>query len=148
MGFTAAFAHTNTGHAPAAASAPQQHDWGMAGSAQATQRTITLQMSDDMRFTPDHFTVQQGETVRLRVVNQGQVMHEAVLGSRASLASHAQMMVQHPGMAHAEPFMAHVAPGDSEDLIWSFNRAGTFDFACLLPGHYQAGMSGTFTVTP
>ena len=51
-------------------------------------------------------------------------------------------------MEHAEPYMAHVAPGEREDLVWHFNRPGTFDFACLIPGHYQAGMQGRFTVTP
>ncbi len=104
-------------------------------------------MGDDMRFSPAHFTVKKGETLRLRVVNKGQVMHEVVLGTKASLAQHAQMMLKYPGMEHAEPYMAHVAAQKSEDLVWHFNRAGSFDFACLIPGHYQAGMTGTFTVT-
>lgn len=151
--FHPAFAHGNTGstghagHASAAAS-PEQKDWGMGGHSQDAQRTITLNMTDDMRFTPSHFSVKQGETVRLRVVNQGQVMHEVVLGTKASLDQHAQMMLKYPGMEHAEPYMAHVASGKSEDLVWNFNRPGQFDFACLIAGHYQAGMTGTFTVTP
>lgn len=147
-GFYTAFAHSNAEHAPAGPVAKEQKDWGIAGSAQAGQRTITLAMTDDMRFTPNHFTVKQGETVRLRVLNQGQLMHEVVLGTQASLNAHAQMMLQHPGMAHAEPYMAHVAPGKQEDVVWHFNRAGSFDFACLVPGHFQSGMTGSFTVTP
>ena len=50
-------------------------------------------------------------------------------------------------MEHDAPYMAHVAAGKSQDLVWKFNRAGQFDFACLIVGHYQAGMRGTFTVT-
>jgi uncharacterized cupredoxin-like copper-binding protein len=49
-------------------------------------------------------------------------------------------------MEHDEPWMAHVEPGRSGDLIWTFNRTGEFEFACLLPGHYQAGMRGTIRV--
>ena len=146
-GASATFAHGNISHT----SAPiikEQKAWGIAGDAKNAQRTITLNMTDDMRFAPSHFSVKKGETLNLRVVNKGQVMHEMVLGTQASLDEHAQMMLKYPGMEHAEPYMAHVAPGKAEDLVWNFNRAGTFDFACLIAGHYQAGMTGTFTVTP
>ena len=101
-----------------------------------------------MRFTPDHITVQQGETLRLRVENKGQILHEVVLGTPATLDEHAQLMVKFPTMEHDEPYMAHVAPGETGDLLWQFNRAGNFDFACLIAGHFQAGMRGTITVTP
>ena len=143
---SATFAHGNTSHT----SAPiikEQKAWGIAGDPKDAQRTITLNMSDDMRFAPSHFSVKKGETLNLRVVNKGQVMHEVVLGTQASLDEHAKMMLKYPGMEHAEPYMAHVAPGQSENLVWSFNRAGNFDFACLIAGHYQAGMTGRFTVT-
>ena len=43
--------------------------------------------------------------------------------------------------------MAHVAAGKSADLIWHFNRAGDFDFACLIAGHFQAGMRGSIKVS-
>ena len=66
----------------------------------------------------------------------------------ATLDAHAEAMRRHPGMEHEEPHMAHVAPGRQQDLVWRFNRAGRFDFACLIAGHYEAGMRGTFTVTP
>ena len=154
VGATASFSHESTGHrahgaheSPAAA-APQQQAWGVAGAPERAQRAITLRMTDDMRFSPSHFTVKRGETVRLRVENKGQVMHEVVLGTKDSLADHAAMMRQHPGMEHAEAHMAHVAPQAAKDLVWHFNRAGQFDFACLIAGHYEAGMRGTFTVAP
>ena len=145
---SAVFAHGNESHAPVGPVAKEQKAWGIAGDAKDAKRTITLDMTDNMRFTPNHFEVKRGETVRLRVVNQGQVMHEVVLGTKATLDEHAQMMMKFPGMEHAEPYMAHVAPRKSEDLVWKFNQAGQFDFACLIAGHYQAGMTGTFTVVP
>ena len=141
-----AWAHGNSTHA--ASSVKEQKPWGIGGDAKAATRTITLRMSDDMRFTPNRFSVKQGETVRLRVVNQGQVMHEVVLGTQASLDEHAAMMRQHPDMEHGEAHMAHVKPGRKDDLVWNFNRTGSFDFACLVAGHFEAGMRGSFTVTP
>jgi uncharacterized cupredoxin-like copper-binding protein len=39
-----------------------------------------------------------------------------------------------------------VAPGKTGEIVWTFNRAGQFDFACLIAGHYQAGMIGKITV--
>ncbi|MEB5964573.1 cupredoxin family protein [Comamonas testosteroni] len=143
---SASVAHGNASHADGPV-IREQKPWGIAAEAQEVQRSLTIQMTDDMRFSPSHFIVKKGETLRLRVVNQGQLMHEMVLGTKASLGEHAQMMLRHPGMEHAEPFMAHVAPGKAEDLVWNFNRTGEFDFACLIPGHYQAGMTGRLTVT-
>ncbi|KGH27525.1 MULTISPECIES: cupredoxin family protein [Comamonas] len=143
---SASFAHGNNTHA----SSPvikEQKPWGIAAEAGGARRTITIQMTDDMRFNPSHFSVKKGETLRLRVVNKGHLMHEMVLGTRASLDEHAQMMLKYPGMEHAEPYMTHVAAGQTEDMVWSFNRAGNFDFACLIAGHYQAGMTGRITVT-
>ena len=151
MSATAGHAHgpaAQGGHGATSAVPAQQHDWGIAGNGADASRTIVLRMTDDMRFTPAHFDVRQGETVRLRVENRGQVLHEVVLGTAQTLQAHAEAMRKFPGMEHDEPYMAHVAPGGREDLIWRFNRAGRFDFACLLPGHYEAGMRGTFTVTP
>jgi len=57
-------------------------------------------------------------------------------------------MQKFPGMEHDAPYMAHVRAGQRGDIVWHFNRPGTFDFACLIPGHYEAGMTGTITVRP
>ena len=143
---SASFAHGNNAHASGPV-VKEQKPWGIAAETREAQRTITIEMTDDMRFSPSHFSVKKGETLRLRVVNKGLLMHEMVLGTRASLDEHAQMMLKFPTMEHGEPYMAHVLPGKSDDLVWNFNRAGSFDFACLIPGHYEAGMRGTITVT-
>lgn len=148
-GTSAAWSHGNGDHdQPKAAAIKEQKPWGIAGDAKAVQRTITVRMTDDMRFAPSHITAKQGETVRLRVENKGQILHEVVLGTQATLAEHAQWMLKFPGMEHDEPYMAHVVAGKTGDLLWNFNRAGNFDFACLIAGHLQAGMKGTITVTP
>ncbi len=126
----------------------EQKPWGIAAEPQAAQRTVTIRMTDNMRFSPTHINVREGDTLRLRAVNQGQVMHELVLGTREELLAHAELMKKHPGMEHDEPYMAHVAPRQRGDIVWTFNRPGDFEFACLIPGHWDAGMRGTLRVSP
>ena len=143
----ASFGHQS--HAQAKATVvKEQKDWGIAGDAKAVQRTLRVTMSDQMRFTPARFTVKQGETVRLVIKNQGKLLHELVIGTPQELDAHAALMVKFPDMAHDEPYMAHVPPGGSGELVWTFNRPGEFKFACLIAGHYQAGMTGQIIVTP
>jgi uncharacterized cupredoxin-like copper-binding protein len=124
----------------------EQKEWGIAGDARQAKRTISLMMADTMRFTPDKLDVKQGETVRIVVRNQGQMLHEFVIGTTKALDAHAALMVKFPNMEHDEPDMAHVHPGKTGEIIWTFSRPGEFDFACLIAGHYQAGMVGKINV--
>ena len=143
-----AFAHGNAEHADKAASdiPKEQQEWGIAGDAKSVSRTIAIVMTDEMRFVPDHFEVGLGEIVRITLENRGAVMHEMVIGTPQTLKEHAELMQRFPGMEHDEPWMAHVAPGGRGEMIWEFNRAGEFEFACLIAGHFQAGMVGTIRV--
>ena len=124
----------------------EQKEWGIAGDAKSVKQTINLSMSDTMRFTPDKIEVKQGDTVRIMLKNTGTQMHELVIGTKKELDEHAALMVKFPTMEHSEPYMAHVAPGKTGEIIWTFNKPGNFDFACLIAGHYQAGMVGKITV--
>ncbi len=124
----------------------EQKAWGIAGDDRPGLRTIEFKMSDNMRFTPDKLEVKQGQTLKLVLRNTGAVMHEFVLGTKKELDEHATLMLKFPTMEHNEPYMAHVAPGKTGQIIWTFNRAGDFDFACLIAGHYQAGMVGKIKV--
>jgi uncharacterized cupredoxin-like copper-binding protein len=124
----------------------EQKDWGVAGDAQAVNRTIEVSMGDSMRFSPDTIAVKQGEVVKFVIRNNGKLAHEMVVGTRKMLDEHAALMVKFPTMEHEEPYMTHVAPGKTGVMIWNFNRAGDFDFGCLVPGHYPAGMTGKINV--
>lgn len=144
-----AWAHGDKhGPAKAATTVKEQKPWGIAGDAKAVTRTIEIRMTDNMRFAPDRIEVREGETVRFRIVNAGKLLHEMVIGTKQELDAHAEMMMKHPGMEHDEPYMAHVGAGKRGEMVWNFNRPGTFQFACLVAGHYQAGMTGTIVVTP
>ncbi len=144
---TGAVAHGEKPHAANAAVKKEQKPWGIAGDAKVAKRTIEVAMGDDMRFKPDRIEVRQGETVKFVVRNTGKVMHEFVIGNRKELDEHAALMVKFPEMEHDEPYMAHVGPGKSGEIVWTFNRAGDFHFACLIAGHYSAGMVGRIVVS-
>ena len=141
-----AWAHGDAEHARPRQVKHEQKPWGIAGDAKAVKRTVEIRMTDDMRFTPDRIDVKQGDTVRFVHKNNGAAMHEFVLGTKAELDEHAALTKKFPGMEHDEPYMAHVAPGKEAEIVWTFNRSGEFDFACLLPGHYEAGMVGKIRV--
>lgn len=126
----------------------EQTAWGLPGKAAKVKRTIKVDMIDAMRFLPDTITVKEGETIRFVVTNSGRMLHEMVIGTPEKLKEHAAMMAKSPGMQHEAPYLAHVAPGKTGEIIWTFNRPGSFEFACLIAGHYEAGMRGTIAVTP
>ncbi|WP_233871693.1 cupredoxin domain-containing protein [Paraburkholderia adhaesiva] len=119
---------------------------GRPGDAKNATRTVAVTMLDTMRFDPPTIAVKKGETVHFVIKNVGTVRHEMTLGSRQELKEHADMMRAMPDMAHQDANSVTVEPGRTGDLVWQFTRAGTFDFACLQPGHFEAGMKGTITV--
>jgi uncharacterized cupredoxin-like copper-binding protein len=151
LGVTAptVFAHGAATHDKPKAAAPlstEQHTFGKQGDPTKATRTIVIDMTDLMRFSPPEITVKQGETIKFVVANKGKLMHEMVIGTMEELKEHGELMKQHPGMEHEEPYMAHVSPGKKEELVWQFTKAGEFHYACLVPGHFEAGMIGRIKV--
>lgn len=146
----AAFAHGNEEHAKKAktydAAKVADTPFGREGDPRRVTRTIQVDMADTMRFTPASITVKRGETVRLVARNKGQVLHELVLGTPDELKQHAELMKKFPEMEHEEPHMVHVKPGRRGEIVWQFTQPGEFQFACLIPGHFEAGMVGKVSV--
>ncbi|MEO8123172.1 MAG: cupredoxin family protein [Burkholderiales bacterium] len=154
----AASGHDAQGEAAMSASAPAGHDMarmhadmnastaGMAGDPAKADRTIAVEMHDNMRFTPDKISVKAGETVRFFIVNKGQTPHEMVIGTAEEIDEHAAMMKKMPGMVHKEANQITLAPGQRGGIVWQFAKAGTVSYACLIPGHKDAGMLGTIDV--
>jgi len=146
--------HHSDGHHHHARSASRPYDptqverqaFGRQGDPTQVKRTLNVRMDDRMRFTPNRFDVKRGETIRLVVRNDGKVLHELVLGTEADLLSHAEMMKRFPDMEHDEPHMAHVPPGGRGEIVWTFEQPGEVHFACLVPGHFEAGMRGVIRV--
>ena len=140
-------AEAEDGHASTEEVVKEQKLWGIAGDAADVTRTIEVSMQDTMRFTPELVNITKGETIRFVAKNDGAVLHEFVLGTTHTNDEHAAMMLKYPSMEHDEPYMIHVSASKTGELIWTFNREGAFDFACLIAGHYQAGMKGSIVVS-
>ena len=119
---------------------------GKPGDPAKVSRTIEVVMDDAMRFTPAQIDVKAGETIRFFIKNTGKLQHEMVIGTLADLKAHAEEMKNMPGMQHAEPNMITLNGGQRGGLVWTFDQAGTVDFACLIPGHMEAGMVGKVNV--
>ena len=132
----------------AAAHEGEHFSAGVPGNPKKPARTVTVIMSDDygMKFTPDHLDVKKGEQVHFIIQNKGALKHEFMLASVADNDKHAKLMQKYPDMEHDDPNAKSVDPGKSEEILWRFSKGGTFEFACLIPGHREAGMHGTVTV--
>ena len=140
-----------TGHSHAETNAPGHGDHEPTPLlAQVVSRSIALRMDDQMRFTPSQIEVQAGETVRFVIHNAGQATHEMVLGSDEEIRLHAQAMQQgaghEAGHSHGSGAAITVAPGQKGELVVRFAQAQKLQMACLIPGHYEAGMRGTVNV--
>lgn len=167
-----AWSHGDThGRKPAAEPSvisTQEQAFGRAGDPRRITRTFHVGMDDRMHFRataalqhdtksdarpgdahqmkPGDIVVKRNETVRFVVRNHGKLMHEMVIGTMTELNEHAELMRKFPGMEHDEPYMAHVAPGKQGEIVWQFTRPGEFHYACLVPGHMEAGMIAKITV--
>lgn len=119
---------------------------GTPGHSVDVSRTIKVEMDDNMRFSPTQITVKAGETIRFSVKNRGQLPHEFVIGNTSELKAHAQMMREMPDMQHHDAKMVNLNGGQTGALIWKFNQAGSVDFACLIAGHWEAGMKGEIAI--
>lgn len=144
-----ALGHGGDKHASQAAidyGAAEEKPFGRAADPAKASRTVTIDMRDSMRFSPAEITVKQGEVVKFIIKNRGKIMHEMVIGTAAELKAHAELMRKFPDMEHDAPYLAHVAPGQAGVIGWQFTQAGEFQFACLIPGHFEAGMVGKIIV--
>jgi uncharacterized cupredoxin-like copper-binding protein len=136
-------ASAHTGHADPSFAA------GEPGDAKQPFRTVEIVMTDGpgtMAYKPERIEAKKGEQIRFVLKNIGQVDHEFLLDSFKNNAKHKLEMEKDPQMGHEEANGARLKPNSSKEILWSFTQAGTFEFACLLPGHYETGMKGVVVV--
>ena len=138
-------------HAHDTAAGHDDHDTPASPAALVVSRSIDVRMNDQMRFTPSKIEVREGETIRFVVHNAGRTEHEMVLGSDEEIRTHAQAMQQgqahHDEHSHGTGAAITVPAGQKGELVVRFDRATTLLMACLIPGHYEAGMRGTLQVS-
>lgn len=125
---------------------------GKPGEKGEVKRTVKISMAEkddgSMVFEPAVLKVKAGETIRLKFTNKGETDHEFVMDTNEAVMKHKAQMEKFPEMEHADPNSLRLAPGKSGEIVWTFANSGDFTFACLIPGHYDAGMKGGITVAP
>jgi uncharacterized cupredoxin-like copper-binding protein len=133
--------HGDTGHA----AAPSALAFGEPGDPAAADRTVEVAAGDPYRFDPESLELNAGEIVTFVVSNEGQQLHEFVLGDRDYQDAHETEMAS--GAMHHEGNAVTVAPGDTEELTWKFSAEGEVLYGCHVTGHYEGGMVGTIQVS-
>jgi uncharacterized cupredoxin-like copper-binding protein len=137
---------------PVLASAHEDHgrfSAGQPGDPRKPARVVKVTMfegSGKMGFEPARIEVRKGEQVRFVLRNDGEEDHEFVLATVTENRKHAEVMKKHPDMEHDDPNARRVMPYGNGELVWRFTKRGEFEFACLIPGHYNKGMFGKIIV--
>ncbi len=118
---------------------------GEPGNAKKPARTIEITMSE-MAFSPSRIEVKRGEQIRFIVRNAGTEDHEFLIATTEDNLKHAEVMKKNPKMEHDDPNGVRLAPKKTAEILWKFTKAGTFEYACLIPDHRDYGMTGRVTV--
>ena len=132
-----AMSHEQHGH--------ETYSAGVPGNPKKPARTIEVTMSE-MEFTPFRIEVKRGEQIRFIVRNAGTEDHEFLLATTEDNLKHAEIMKKNPRMEHDDPNGVRLAPKKSAEILWKFTKAGTFEYACLIPDHRDYGMTGRIIV--
>lgn len=147
--------------APSLAAAEGNHAGGHGHATQmalgepaqhAPTRTVRIVMTENHGaaepyvFDQKELSFAAGETVRLLIVNEGEEEHEFVMDTVHAIAEHKVLMERFPEMEHDDANAVRLKPGEEAEIVWTFGEPGTFQFACLLPGHYDNGMHGDLVV--
>ena len=101
-------------------------------------------------FTPKNISAKAGESVTFKFVNDGQMTHEAYIGSEKDQEGHASEMMGGDGghsMDMSGDGVVTVKPGQDATLTKEFTEAGTMVIGCHQPGHWESGMKATVTVS-
>lgn len=125
--------------------------FGEPAEAADADRVIEMTAHDDFTFDPAQISVTAGDTITFRVTNVGNLPHDFTIGDEASQEKHeAEMteMDESGEMAHNEPNVLSLPPGETHELTWHFTEPGTVLIGCHEIGHYAAGMIATITVEP
>ena len=139
---------------PMAAFASPGHDgaeraYGEPGNPKKAARVVQVVMREAdgrMEFLPNRVEIKKGEQVKFMLRNNGESDHELVIGTLAENLKHGEQMRKNPDMEHDDPNAKRLAPKKTGEIVWKFTNAGEFDFSCLIPGHREAGMTGTIVV--
>ena len=112
-------------------------------------RSVTVKMFETeygMIFKPNFLKFEIGQTVKINLINKGELQHEFVMDTEDGILKHKIEMENMPDMDHNDPNSLRLNPNEKGEILWTFSNSGVFEFACLIPGHYEAGMHGKLLV--
>lgn len=122
---------------------------GEPGNPKKPARVVIVTMKEgdgNMAYSPDRIEVRKGEQIRFILKNNGLLDHEFMLATTADNLKHAELMKKFPEMEHDDPNAKRLKPNGMSEILWRFTKPGEFEFACLIPGHREAGMHGKVIV--
>jgi uncharacterized cupredoxin-like copper-binding protein len=122
---------------------------GQPGNPKKPFRVVEVTMRESagkMGYSPENLTVKRGEQIKFVIANGGELKHEFILASETDNLKHAELMKKYPEMEHDDPNGKSLEPKAKSEILWQFSKRGTFEYSCLIPGHREAGMTGTITV--
>lgn len=123
--------------------------YGKPGDPKKPARLVQVTMRETegkMLYFPNKLEIRKGEQVRFKLQNNGELEHEFVLATVEENRKHAEQMRKNPDMEHDDPNAKRLQPKKSDEIVWQFTKSGEFEYACLIPGHLEAGMKGTIVV--
>ncbi|WP_448325937.1 cupredoxin domain-containing protein [Sulfitobacter sp. M13] len=147
-------AEANSGKSPhphtGAHDLPDHDPIGKPGNGAEITRTIAINIKETasgyMLFEPDAISIENGSVVRFVIRNPGALDHEFFLGSFNEIEKHQIWMRNHPDMKHQDANAVAIPSGETAELVWKFSSKTNLEFACLIPGHRDAGMWGVIIV--
>jgi plastocyanin len=91
-------------------------------------------VATDLKFTPATLQAKVGQPVKVTIENKGVIEHDLTFPAI-------------PSDKPAGSLKTVVKPGQSTTLEFTPTKAGAYDYVCTIPGHKEAGMKGTITVS-
>ena len=126
---------------------------GVLGTKDAP-RDIAVTMTDTLRFDPGTIAVHEGETIRFLLENPTVAPHDFTLGDMDAQMHHHEEMSAGMGHEHGGagadgmPGAVSLEPGQTAEVIATFDEPGEVLIGCHVPGHWEAGMRGSVLIMP
>ena len=135
---------------------------GEKGKLSEVNRVIEIKMYDNF-YEPNEIKIKKGETIKFKVYNLGEFVHEFNIATREMHLKHQPEMAKlieneillgnkidknkMKKMAKIDHSMSHLhsnsvllEPNENGEIIWKFNTEAKLEAACNIPGHYETGM--------
>jgi len=135
---------------------------GEKGKLSEVNRVIEVKMYDNF-YEPNEIKIKKGETIKFKVYNFGELVHEFNIATKKMHLKHQpemmkiveneilladkidkkkmkEMAKKDHSMSHSHANSVLLEPNEDGEIIWKFNTEAKLEAACNIPGHYEIGM--------